>query len=287
MIRLSRGGFALDLLPEIGGGIARLTLDGVDVLRPAPAGAASPLDLASFPLVPFANRIAYGRFEFGGQEVRLAPNMGAHPHALHGQGWLAPWRVEACEAARTVLVFDHAGGEWPWAYRARQDIALTEAGLSLGLSVTNLSDAPMPAGLGFHPYFPGRAEARLTAALDGVWDVDADCLATGWQAGLSFGDWRAGAAVAQLGLIDHCHTGWDGRARIDLPQQGLVLRLNASRELSWLHLYSPPGEEFFCVEPVSHRPDALNASNPAKEGVRTLAPGAALAAQMRLNVAAR
>ena len=49
---------------------------------------------ASFPLVPYVNRIRGGRFTFRGREVRLAPNMAGDPSPLHGQGWLSPWQVE-------------------------------------------------------------------------------------------------------------------------------------------------------------------------------------------------
>ena len=48
------------------------------------------LDAASFPLVPYVNRIRGGRFTFRGREVRLAPNMAGDPSPLHGQGWLNP-----------------------------------------------------------------------------------------------------------------------------------------------------------------------------------------------------
>ena len=50
---------------------------------------------ASFPLVPFVNRIRGGRFTFRGREVRLAPNMAGDPSPLHGQGWLNPWTGRA------------------------------------------------------------------------------------------------------------------------------------------------------------------------------------------------
>jgi len=56
--------------------------------------------------------------------------------------------------------------------------------------------------------------------------------------------------------------------------------------MRWLHIYAPPGEDFFCVEPVSHRPDALNAADPAAEGVRVLAPGKSHSIAMTLEVEA-
>ncbi|WP_249138151.1 aldose 1-epimerase [Phenylobacterium montanum] len=243
-----------------------------------------PLDLASFPLVPYANRIAHGVFSFGGRDVRLPGNLAGHQHPLHGHGWLSAWTVEVAAADRAVLAFDYPGGDWPWSYRAVQTIALTDEGLELTLALTNLAEEPAPAALGFHPYFPHRSRATLTTEVSGAWAIDEACLPVGEAPGPPMADWRSGAPLAQAGLIDHCHVGWRGPARIDLGE-GLVVTLSASPNLGWLHLYSPPGHDFFCVEPVSCRPDALNAENPAAQGIATLPPGEALAASMSINVA--
>ncbi len=287
MIRLSRGPLVLELAPQWGGGVSRFTYDGVDVLRPWRGEPANPqaLALACFPLAPYANRIARGRFAFGGRHVALEANLDGQPHPLHGHGWLAPWRTLAVTGDSAVLGFDHAGAEWPWPYSATQRFELSETGLRLTLTMTNLAPEPAPAGLGFHPYFPDRGSARLMANLQGVWGIDADYLPTAHHAGRPIADWTFGAPVARPDLIDHCHTGWDGRARIDLPDRGLSLTLTASAALGWLHVYSPPGQDFFCVEPVSHRPDAVNAPDPVAQGLRILAPGEAMTVWMSLDVA--
>ncbi len=272
------------LAPEIGGAIAALSVGGRDVLRPAPLGSTDVLQMACFPLAPFANRIAGGRFSFGGREVRLAPNMGDHPHPLHGQAWLEAWTPEAQGADHATLRFGYPGGDWPWAYDAVQSFKLAGGGLTAQLTVTNRADEPAPIGLGFHPYFPNKAGARLTADLAGVWLADALCVPTRHVDGLPLGDWRAGGALERGELVDHCHTGWNGRAEIGWPGQGVRLELTASPPMRWLHIYAPPWEDFFCVEPVSHRPDALNAPDPVAEGVRLLAPGEACSLSMALEV---
>jgi aldose 1-epimerase len=50
-------------------------------------------------------------------------------------------------------------------------------------------------------------------------------------------------------------------------------------------VYSPAGEDFFCVEPVSHCTDAFNlaAQGRADTGMLTLHPGASLSAAMRFR----
>jgi aldose 1-epimerase len=57
--------------------------------------------------------------------------------------------------------------------------------------------------------------------------------------------------------------------------------------LRHLVIYVPPGEDFFCVEPVSHVNDGFNLleRGVADTGVRVLAPGQTLAGAVRLRVA--
>jgi aldose 1-epimerase len=282
MITLSRKDWALALAPETGGAVAGLTVGGRDVLRPAPAGTTDVLQMGCFPLVPFANRIAHGRFCFGDRSVEIAPNMGDHPHPLHGQGWQSSWTVEAVEDHYARLGLAYSGGDWPWPYDAVQTFELSDGALTVTLTLTNRAAEPAPVGLGFHPYFPGKATAWITAQVAGVWLADPQCLPTLHMRRLPFDDWRAGLAVDRCVLIDHCHTGWDGRAVIDLPDQRLQVRMAGSPGLGWLHIFAPPSEDFFCVEPVSQRPNALNAADPSADGVRVLAPGESWSVSMRL-----
>ena len=271
----------LDLLPALGGAIGRFDWDGRAVLRPTPAGAEDVLETACFPLVPFCNRIPQGRFEFAGRTVSLAPNLGDHPHVLHGQGWRAPWRVEAAGVDQAVLVYEHPAGEWPWPYSATQIFSLDETGLRVELSVTNTGPSAMPAALGLHPYFAVRPGEQLTAAVDGVWLTDAEILPTTHQAGVWGPDWARGASVATTDLIDHCYTGWNGRATLSAPA-GLTTVITASPACRWLHVYAPPGSDFVCAEPVANRPDPFGGP---ERGVWILEPGEALSVWMAIAVA--
>ena len=68
---LRRSSAQLTLDPQRGGAIREFSCDGRDVLRPTPESAGDdPLDMACFPMVPFVNRIADGRFDFGGHAFR-------------------------------------------------------------------------------------------------------------------------------------------------------------------------------------------------------------------------
>ncbi|HEY0044127.1 MAG TPA: aldose 1-epimerase [Allosphingosinicella sp.] len=285
-LELRAGAWEAQLEPSLGGAVTTLRHEGTDILRPAPEGANHPLDAASFPLVPFANRIAHGRFAWAGTAHQIPLNFGEHPHALHGLGWQAAWTVESASPTQAVLTHSHpGGGAWPWPYDAEQRIVLDESGLSITLSVTNRAAEPAPVGLGFHPYFHAPQGTRLTASLESVWLADATCIPTGRAPADHFGDWSMGESVARAELIDHAFSGWDGDARIARPDLPAPIRLTASPELSTLHLYMPPGEPFFCAEPVGNMPDAPNRSEAGEgEAMRSLAPGEALAVSMRIAI---
>ncbi len=269
MTVLEKGSARLVLAPEAGGAVAAFTHDGRDVMRAAPAGATDALDTACFPLVPFCNRIPNGRFSFEGREIVLPPNLGDHPHALHGQGWRGAWTVEQVEGEVAVLSYTHAPGDWPWAYRAEQRFVLGEAGFRVELTVTNTDEAAMPAGLGFHPYFPRRPGETVTAVNDGAWMIDADVLPTVHHVGPWGPDWAAGAPVEGHDLIDNAYTGWNQRAVLSAPGAPDTVVI-ASPECHWLHVYVPPGQDFLCVEPCANRPDPFGEG---ETGMVVLQPG--------------
>jgi aldose 1-epimerase len=276
-VKLAAQGWVLELLPELGGAIGALRHAGRDVLRPTPADARDPLETGCFPLVPYANRIANGRFAFGGQEYRLPLNFGEHPHSLHGLGWHAEWTVAEANADQATLIHTHDGGAgWPWAYRAAQRFVLAPSEMRVELSLTNVSDAPMPAGLGLHPYFPCDADTRLTFEAERVWLADETMLPAEPAAAAHFGDWPAGAPVWGETLIDNAYEGWRGVARIEQGWGEVVMR---AERASVLHLYRPPDAGFFCVEPVSHLPDAIN-----RGGMDVLQPGETRTLTMTLSV---
>lgn len=280
---LEAGAMRLEFAPELGGAVTSLTRDGAPWLRPTPLDASDALQTACFPLIPYANRIAHGHVAFAGRSAILPPNLAGHPHPLHGEGWRTIWQVEDLTRDRAVLSYSSEVGPWPWEYAARQTIHLDPRGVTLELALTNTDTQAAPVGLGFHPYFSDSGDARLTARLGGLWLTDAEGLPTRHVDGWFLADWRRGAEVAGERLVDHCHSGWDSAAHIDVGTA--EMRMTASPELAWLHVYAPPAAGFFCVEPVSHRPDALNAADPLDQGMRLVPPGKTFSVWMKLQLA--
>jgi|TARA_R110001583_G_scaffold61965_1_gene182557 aldose 1-epimerase len=274
----------LTLLPDLGGSVGGLTYKTQDILRPfARTADESPLQTGGFPLFPFSGRISEGRFVWNGHAVSLAPNFLPEPHAIHGQAWHAAWQVAEHGSDHARLVFDYRPGDWPWAYRAEQDFTLREDGLDLTLRLTNQSEDPMPAGLGWHPYFP-RMDARVTVPVDRVWTSDEGMIPDRLDvpaAGADVSDWRV---VDELDL-DNAFTVSDRLSCIEWPSRNLRVEMVSDAVLGHMVIYTPKGQDFFCVEPVSHAPDAVNSQHPAElTGLHSLAPGETLSARISLTI---
>ena len=275
LVVLAAGELRLVLAPEVGGSIAAFTRSWQEGrkrrelhwLRPATAsGLASrnPLDMASFPLVPFCNRIRDGRASFEGREIRFPPNHPAEdaPHPLHGIAWLRPWEVESAGPDRAELSLRvDASQAWPWRFSSRQQFVLKERVLEVAMSITNEDDGAMPAGIGHHPYFPHHRGTRLTSAAEAMWWGDAEVMPVSLEQGGPVDALREGVELARLDL-DNNFVGWQRSTRIDWPADlhGPVrsLVMEAESPLDYFVLYCPTGYDYFCAEPVSQCTDWLN-----------------------------
>ena len=285
---LSCGALSLTLLPDVGGSIARFEYraeDGkqIPVLRGSGVCSAEVLAQGSFPLVPYSNRIREGRFTFRGREVRIARNMAEDPNPLHGQGWLAAWDVVRLEERAAELRFVHEAGEWPWRFEARQVFTLDEDGLTVVLTCTNLSDEPMPCGLGQHPYFPCTPETILDTKVESVWTIDEQVMPVEKVAAEGRYDLRNRRVAGQD--LDNGFGGWGGRARVEDPTLPFTVEMS-SPDANFFQLYSPPSGELFVIEPVSHANAALNEPEEhwPELGLRVLDPGRSMTLTMRLDV---
>ncbi|MEG3154867.1 aldose 1-epimerase [Sphingomonas sp. RB1R13] len=252
-LTLTAGDLVLDLAPDIGGSIARFRKGAQELLRPAPRQASDAGEMASFPLVPFSNRVRGGTFVCDGRTVTLAPNLPGDKSPLHGQGWRAPWQVEQSDAASATLSFVHEPGEWPWHYEARQLFMLDESGLTVTLSCRNRSPERMPCGLAQHPYFPCDGTTRLTTGVTDVWLIDADVLPTN-RVPASGKYLPSNGPVCGRGL-DHGFEGWSGDALVDWGK-GAKVRLTAAAPR--FQLYAPATGGLFVAEPVENANAALN-----------------------------
>ena len=293
-IALQAGENRLVLVPGTGGSIGAWRFGGHDVLRhaePEDLAAGDPRALGCFPMIPFGGRIGWGRFAFGGEDYQLDRNFGPQPHAIHGNAWQRPWTVASATEERAVLAFAHdAAGmgarSWPWSYEATLDYALAPDGLAVAVTVTNRDAKPMPAGIGLHPYFPKTPDTMLGFRAAGVWRNTIDHLPGDREPVPA--EWRftPERTLGEPGL-DNAFVGWEGPARIAWPSRGLALTIGGDAPFGHLVVFTPEARPFFCVEPLSHVPNAINLMDAAADhGLRVLAPGEAMRATVRFQLSA-
>src|SRR5205823_2055249 len=101
LLSLRTGRLTVELAPAAGGSVARLTVDGDDILRPmteADIGSGKGNNAAAYPLVPYSNRIKDGHLVFEGEAFHLERNWPGIGHPMHGDGWAHGWQVERSDA---------------------------------------------------------------------------------------------------------------------------------------------------------------------------------------------
>ena len=87
-------------------------------------------------------------------------------------------------AAATCSV--RAGGDgWPWPYEVTLAAEARDASLSLRWRLTNLADEPMPAGMGFHPWWRRPIQLRVDAGLAYASNITSDARSPARSAGRS------------------------------------------------------------------------------------------------------
>lgn len=294
MLELVADDMKLLLCPAIGGSIGGWTRHDTPILRPSTPDALNGSNarlLSCFPLIPFSNRIAWGRFSFGGESFQLDRNFGDHPHTIHGNAWQREWAVLRYAMCEAELELDHdpehdptGGHHWPYRYTARLLYTLKPDGLVVTITFKNTDHRAQPVGLGLHPYQPRTPQTAIAFQAASVWHTGADSLP---DARLPVeGHWSFDPGhVIEGAPLDNCYAAWSGRAVITRPEHGIRLAIAADDIFRHVVAYTPEGKPYFAVEPASNMTDAINHMDSVPDhGLRVLQPGDTLQRQVRFLV---
>ena len=280
-LTLRHGDVLCDIVPALGGCIAGLWLGAHPVLSSTPGDALrSVRQSASFPLVPFSNRVGHGQLQWAGTSHPLVTNFAPEPHAIHGVGWERPWTVLEALPTSALLCLEHrADAAWPFDFDASQAFRLEVGALEMRLSITNQSAIAAPVGLGWHPYFTKRPDTRVQFSAQGRWEMGPDKLPTQRLPHVGLDQ-----PVADL-TVDHCFDGWNGA----LALHDSVLRIRVTSDLRHLVVFTEPQRDNIAIEPVSHVNNALHlmahtGASAAALGVVVLPPGQTYSCAMRIEM---
>jgi aldose 1-epimerase len=229
-------------------------------------------------LAPWPNRIADGRYCWGGREHQLSVNEPNRGCALHGLLLWSEWRILAATQASVELaaaVEEQPG--YPWKVAVTMSYELDAAsGLRAQFSARNDSVETVPFGVSIHPYLtPGAGSVDdWTLSIDAKHVIDVDparllprATIPVEEAGLDF---RGGRLIGAR-AIDHAFTGlvFDdaGLARATLTDgAGRGVEIEWDDRCGWIQVHTTdiPGHPLhrrgLALEPMSCPPDAFNSA---------------------------
>lgn len=241
-------------------------------------------DGGNFIMAPFCNRIRDGVFNVDGQSYQVPINQADEGMAIHGHVRDFAWQVLDHGTDHVRLALTAQDGVWH--YRIEHQIKLGVDRITADLTITNLAPRTMPFGIGYHPWFPRQNETQVTFPSHGAHRQDARALPLADKDAVAGLDPQQPQPLDAIRPLDHCFSGWEPReAQLSWPQSRYKMQMTASGALRHLQLYSPQGKAYFCLEPVSHLPDAINRPELGEAAqMDMLAPQGQLHGEMTLHL---
>lgn len=272
---------------EVGGGLRALAHDG-DALLDGYGADEMANGGRGQPLLPWPNRLADGRYRFGGRDITAPIDERSTGSAIHGLTRWRSWRVAERGPARAALELRlHPQPAYPFALDLRIEHALGDDGLAVTLTATNAGGEDLPLGAGFHPY--------LTLGTPVIDALSVGVPASSWlptdERGIPTGERRPVAGDLDLRsgpllgdrVLDHCYADLErdgeglARVRLSAPS-GRAATLWMDELWGFCMVFTgdtlEPGRRRrgLAVEPMTCAADAFNSD----DGLRVLAPGESL-----------
>ncbi len=228
-------------------------------------------------LLPWPNRIEDGTYEFDGRTHRLPLTEPSAHNAIHGLVRWAVWTAAEREAHQIVLRhLLHPQPGYPFTLDLAIAYELSERGLTVRTTATNVGDSAAPYGCGAHPYLrlgtdvvdplvlriPGRVVAvsdtrglpERSEAVDGT-EFD-------------FREPRVIGATVLDNAFTELERDTDGlaRARIDDPRSGDSLTLWVDESYPYLMVFSGDplpdvARRSLAIEPMTCPPNAFRSGD--------------------------
>jgi aldose 1-epimerase len=285
-----RAGNQRVVVVEVGAGLRsyaggdREVLDGYGAEEMASAGRGQML-------IPWPNRLEGGAYEFRGRAHQLPLTEPEAGNAIHGLVRWVAWSLSAREADRVVLAHTlHPQPGYPFQLALSVEYALSDKGLRVTSTATNVGCEACPYGSGAHPYLtvgtetvdtivlraPGRTLLRFddrglpvdTAPVDGT--------------GYDFRVPRAIGATKLDNAFTDLERDGEGRARVELrhPERETTLSVWLGESYPYLQLFTGDplpsvNRRSLAVEPMTCPPNAFRTG----QSVLVLEPGESTTAE--------
>lgn len=248
-------------------------------------------------LHPWANRLdGLGYRTGGGDTVTLDPSRS--PLRLDGNGlpihgllaasphWEVVERVAVDGAATLVAVLDFGAhpdllAAFPFPHVLSITATLEGRRLTVATTLRNTGLLPVPVAFGFHPYL------RLPGAPRAEWKVELPVVRRALlnDRGIPTGEAEAAPFTGgPLGerAFDDLFTALREPAVFALEGGGRRVEVEFTEGYPVAQVYGGPGDDFVCFEPMTAPTNALATG----DGLRTVAPGGAFAAEFAISLIA-
>ena len=245
-------------------------------------------------LYPWANRLAGFDYRAAGRTVTLgrsSPLLQLDEHGLpiHGLLTASPhWTLEQVgadeRAATLTATFDFAAhadllADFPFPHRLRMNVRLTGSELSLATTVTP-DDVDVPVAFGYHPYLhvPGapREQWEIELPVREHLVLDERMIPTGEREPV-----RCEPAPLGARSFDDGYAGLEPGRPFAVTAAGRRIEARFGERFPFAQVYSPPGAQFICFEPMTAPTNALRSG----EKLPVARPGVSFAATWGIRVA--
>ena len=251
----------------------REVLDGYGVDEECPSGRGQML-------IPWPNRIEDGTYEFDGQRHQLSLTEPEHRNAIHGLVRGEPWTIAEHKPGRVRLTYElQPQPGYPFSLALELEYSLSDVGLRVQTTATNVGREAAPYGSGAHPYLRA-GDGTVDSA---ILRIPARTVLRPNERGLPVGsepvegselDFRRPRPIGAT-VLDHAFTdlerGDDGLARVELADR---VSLWVDERYPYLMIFTGDplpdvARRSLAVEPMTCPPNAFRTG----EGVIRLEPG--------------
>jgi aldose 1-epimerase len=246
-------------------------------------------------LHPWANRLSSFEYDVEGRHVRLDPSsplvhLDEHGLPIHGLLGASPWwsvvdQSAGEDAAALVAELDFAAhadlfAAFPFPHRVRMEVTLRDAGLTIRTTIAPTGAEPVPVAFGFHPYL------RLPGLPREQWQVRLPVLRRMLLDDRMIPSGESEDVAPFEGPVgdrswDDAYDRLERPARFELRGGGRTIALEFVDGYGYAQVFSPPGGEFICFEPMTAPANALHLPPGSLEEVP---PGEKRSATFRIEV---
>ena len=234
-------------------------------------------------LEPWANRLDGDRYFANGRTYLLNPSLGnfrydPNHQPIHGLlSYASEWKVAATGADQNAAWVTSRLEFWrypdwmaqfPFAHTIEMTYRLSSGSLEVHTAIENLSNAPMPLVIGYHPYFRIDQTHRDSwtvhiAARDHV-TLSRNLIPTGEVEPVKFPDPLSLATARLDDVFTSLVRGADGRADFWVQSGAQRISVEYGPKFQVAVIYAPAGKDFICFEPMTAITDAFNLAQQGK-----------------------